>query len=121
MGLIDFIANRSEQATHYGNLYVKSSEKYIKLKIFEQLSITIGLIVKLLLICGFAFIGTLFLAFTVALALGDLFGNLLLGVLTVAFVFFLIAIFVYTIRHKIDNAIVSKMAPKFFETDGEKA
>ncbi len=119
MGFIDFITNRSEQATHYGNLYVKSSEKYIKLKIFEQLSITLGLIVKLLLICGFAFIGALFLAFTGAMVLGELFGNLVWGVLVVALVFFLIAVLVYTYRHNIDNAIVKKMAPKFFETDGE--
>ncbi|MFV0566403.1 MAG: hypothetical protein ACK5NB_11295 [Flavobacteriaceae bacterium] len=121
MGLIDFITSRSGQATHYGNLYIKSSEKYVKLKIFEQLSITVSLVVKLLVICGFAFIGALFLAITTAIALGKLLGGLVWGALVVALLFFLFAALVYGFRQKIDNAIVKKLSTKFFETDDEQA
>ncbi len=117
MGLFDFVTNRSSKAIEYGNLYVKSSEKYIKLKVFEQLSLTIGILVKLIIISGLSFIAALFLAIAGAIALGDLFGSLLLGCLTMALLFSLIVLLVYSNRRKIDNMIIKSMSNKFFDTN----
>ncbi len=117
MRIVDFIVDKSNDAINYSEDYIKSSEKYFKLKFFEQYSLTLSLLVKLAIITAFLFMAIMFLCFSAAIALGTLFNNLALGYLTIGVVFILLTILVFSLRRKIDNKVIQSLSNNFFSAN----
>lgn len=114
MNVFESINNTSDKASAIGEKYIKSSQDYIKLKAFEQLTISISLIVKLFAIGSLVFIGLIFLAITGAMAIGNALNSITLGCLIVAVIFIVLAILVFLLRKHIDKKIIRKISIKFF-------
>ncbi len=112
--LFESINNTSDKAVDIGEKYLKDTQEYYRLKIFQQLTESVSMMAKVLAIGGLLFIGLLFLALAAAIALGDLVDNRALGYVIVAGGFFLIGIVLYLQRSIINQKIILKLSPKFF-------
>ncbi len=60
MGVIDSLNETSDKAVDIGETYYRKTREYYKLKIFQQLTQTMGLFCKMILIGSFVFIGFVF-------------------------------------------------------------
>ncbi|WP_417867214.1 hypothetical protein [Xanthomarina gelatinilytica] len=116
MNLFESINNTSGKMADAGEIYVKKSQEYIKLKVFQQISISVSFFAKALIIGGLLFVGLFFLAFALALALGEWLDNLALGYLIVAAIFLIVTAVVYYNRAFINNKIIKSLSSKFFDT-----
>lgn len=114
MTIFESINNNSTKAVDIGEAYLKSSHDYYKLKIFEQLTISLSLVMKLILIGGLLFVGFLFLVISGTIALGYLLDNMALGCFIVGAVFALLGFMTYLFRHLISRKVIQIMSPKFF-------
>ncbi|WP_452228796.1 MULTISPECIES: hypothetical protein [unclassified Lacinutrix] len=114
MSVFESLNNTSDKAADLSKKYLKTSQDYITLKAFQQLTSSISLIVKLFAVGSLVFLGLLFLAISGAIAIGNALGNLALGCLIVALTFVVLAILVYVLRKHIDRKIIQKIAIKFF-------
>lgn len=115
MSLFESLDSSSAQARNIGEKYVKASHKYLRLKIFQQLTLSLSLVIKFFAIGSFIFLAFLFLAITAAIAIGNALESLTLGCLIVAMVFILLAIVVYYLRKTIERKIVKTISIKFFD------
>lgn len=116
MTVFESINHTTTKATDLGQDYIKKSQEYYKLKIFQQLTFSFSMLGKALVIGSILFIGFVFLAFALAIAIGDWLSNVALGYLIVSGLFFCIALIVYKLRHRIDQKIIKTMSPKFFNS-----
>tara|TARA_R110002167_G_scaffold33327_11_gene107085 strand:+ start:1039 stop:1395 length:357 start_codon:yes stop_codon:yes gene_type:complete len=114
MGVIEALKNTSEKAVETGDTYLKKTQEYYTLKVFQQLAISASLFCKMLLIGSFIFLGVIFLSVAATMALGAFLGNVPLGCLIIAAVLFVIAGIVYFFRKKIDAKIIYKLSEEFF-------
>lgn len=114
MTIFESINNNSTKAVELGEAYLKSSHEYYKLKIFEQMTISLSLIMKMILIGGLLFVGFLFLVISGTIALGYLLDNMALGCLIVGSIFALLGFTAYMFRYLISKKVIQIMSPKFF-------
>ena len=112
--IFESISNTSDKAGDIGAKYLKDTQEYYKLKIFQQLTLSIGMVAKALVIGGLLFIGLIFMSVSLALAIGNYFGNVAIGYLVMATVFLLLAVLLYYKRAIIGKQVIAKMSPKFF-------
>lgn len=115
MSVFNDINNTTNKVTDIGERYLKTSHQYFKLKVFQQLTLTMSLLAKVLLIGGIAFIGIIFLAVALAIELGNAFESLVLGYLCVGLIFLAIALVIYGLRAKINTFIIKTFSLKFFD------
>ncbi|MBJ7880836.1 phage holin family protein [Gelidibacter salicanalis] len=115
MNIFESINNTSNKAADIGERYFDKSQEYYKLRIFQQVSYTVSMVGKALIIGAVLFIGLIFLAVAAAIAIGDLLGHVAWGYLIVAAVFFIVAFIIYQVRHLIDGAIIKKFQTKIFK------
>lgn len=115
MNIFESINNTSNKASDIGERYVDKSFEYFKLKVFQQLSYTISMAGKALIIGAVLFIGLIFLAFSAAIAIGDALGHVALGYLIVGVFLLLVALIFYKVRYLVDAKIISKIQTKFFK------
>lgn len=116
MGIIDSINKTTDKITDSGGAYLKKSEEYYKLKIFQQLTISISVVAKVLIIGGLLFSALFFIAFAVALAIGEWLNNLALGYLIIGSFFILLVLIVYLKRNIINQKIIQALSEKFFDS-----
>lgn len=116
MGIIDSLGETSEKAADKAQHYIETTKAYYRLKIFQQVTIIVGVIGKGMIVGGMVLIGFLFLAIAGAIALGNLFNSIALGCLVVGLIFFLLGFIAFRYRNHIDTEVIKKMAPKFFES-----
>lgn len=105
----------SDSTIEIGKRYAETSYKYLKLKVFHLLTTNITLLSKILVLGTLFSIGLIFLSFSGAIALGNFFGNMSLGYLIIALVFFLLVIVMYFVRGFISKKIIKSMSDIFFE------
>lgn len=115
MSIFESVNDTTDKMLEAGETYVKKTEAYYKLKIFQQFTVSISFITKALLIGGLLFIGLLFLALAAAIGIGKWLDNASLGYLIVAGVFLIMTTFIYYKRGLINNKIIKILAPKFFD------
>ncbi|MBO6880482.1 hypothetical protein [Winogradskyella sp.] len=115
MSVFNDINNTTDKASEIGERYLKTSHQYFKLKVFQQLTLTMSLLAKILLIGGIAFIGIIFLAVALAIELGNVFESLVLGYLSVGTIFLVVALIIYSLRAKINRFIIKTFSLKFFD------
>lgn len=115
MGFFGNLSEHAEKATEYGEQYLRSTERYLKLKIFEQLVVSISLLAKMILVGGLVFVSALFLAFGLALIIGQWMDNMALGYLVVAGFFLILAVVAYGFRKGITKKVFDALAARFFD------
>lgn len=116
MNLFESINETSGKLTDAGETYVKKSQEYLKLKVFQQISVSISFVTKAFIIGSLLLIGLFFAAFALALALGEWLDSLALGYLILAIVFFIVCAVAYYQRHVIDKKIIKSLSSKFFNS-----
>lgn len=112
--IFESISNTSDKAADIGEKYLKDTQEYYRLKIFQQLSLSISMVAKAFIIGGLLFIGLIFLSVSSALAIGAWIDNAPLGYLIVGAVFIVFSIVMYYNRKFISRGIVKQMSPRFF-------
>lgn len=115
MNIFESINNNSTKSVESGEAYLKSSYKYYKLKIFEQMTLSVSLIMKMILIGGLLFVGFLFFVISGTIALGYFLDNMALGCLFVGALFFVLGFITYMFRHIISKKVIQNMSSKFFK------
>lgn len=115
MSVFNDINSTTDKATDIGERYLKTSHQYFKLKVFQQLTLTVSMLAKVLLIGGIAFVGLIFLAVALAIKLGNVFNSLVLGYLCVGAIFLVLALVIYSLRSKINRYIIKTFSLKFFD------
>ncbi len=113
--ILESLNENTSKATEAAEAYSKATLKYLKLKIFEQLTSSASFISKFMFIGGLLLIAFLFLATAGAIALGTLLDNMALGCLAIGSVFLIVAFLVYRLRGTIDQKIIKSMSEKFFD------
>lgn len=116
MNIFESVNETSEKITDAGETYIKKSQEYYTLKVFQQLSVSISLVTKVLIIGGLLFIALFFVAFALAMFIGESLGNVALGYVITAVAFLLISGVVYFNRHHINNKVVRSLSIKFFNS-----
>ncbi len=115
MSLFDSINETTDQATDIGEKYFNASRDYFKLKIFKQLALGLGYATKLLIFSLIFMVALIFLAISAAIAIGNAVESEALGFLIVGGILVLLATIVVLLAKQIDNAVVRKLAKKFFK------
>ena len=116
MNVFESINNTTEKASDIGERFVEKSFEYYKLKVFQQLTNTISMMGKALVIGAVLFIGLIFLSISAAIAIGNALGHLSLGYLIMGGVFLLIGLIIYKVRYLIDAKVIAKFHTKFFKS-----
>ncbi|MCK7591804.1 phage holin family protein [Subsaxibacter sp. CAU 1640] len=114
--IFESINNTSDKAVDIGEKYIDDTREYYKLKIFQQLTVSISLVAKALLIGGILFIGLIFLAVAAAIAIGNWMDNMALGYVVVAAILLITGGIVYLKRAFINRKIIKVLSLKFFNS-----
>ncbi|MBD0823695.1 hypothetical protein [Aestuariibaculum marinum] len=120
MGILNLLNEKTQETFQHGDDYLKSSEKYIKLKIFEQLSLTISLLVKFFIIIGLGFLGIFFVSVAGAIALGEKLNSVPLACLLIGAGLLVLMALAFMFRRSIDNVVITKMSNNFFNSDEDE-
>ncbi|MDX1270586.1 phage holin family protein [Bizionia paragorgiae] len=115
MSVFDSINETSNNAIDAGERYLKSSHEYYRLKIFQQLSVSLSLVFKTVIIAGLTVVGLTFVAIALAFFIGSMVDNYALGFVIVGALFFILAVLCFLFRKHINNLVVSNLSDKFFE------
>lgn len=115
MSVFKSLENSSVQARNIGEKYLKASHKYLKLKIFQQLTLSLSLVIKFFTIGSFVFLAFMFLAITAAIAIGKALESLTMGCLIVSGILILLALLIFFLRKAIERIVIKAISIKFFD------
>ena len=116
MNIFASINDTSNKASDIGERYIDTSFAYLKLKVFQQLTFTISMMGKALVIGAVLFIGLIFLAISAAIAIGDALGQIALGYLIIGGFFLIMSFAIYKMRRRFDAKIIAKFQTIFFKS-----
>ena len=114
MGIAESIGETNKKATDLGEKYLKTSYEYYKLKIFQQLTLTISMVFKAILIGSFLIIGLGFMALALALYVGETRGSYAQGFIIVGLVFIVFSFIAFLFKKRVNNFVVNLLSEKFF-------
>ncbi|GGW60759.1 hypothetical protein DFQ11_102639 [Winogradskyella epiphytica] len=114
MSVFEDMSSTTGKASDIGERYIRASHQYLKLKVFQQLTLSLTLMTKVLAIGSFLFAGLVFLSIAGALKLGNSLGSFSLGFLLVGLIYLVLAIIIYMLRTKFNYYIIKKVGNKFF-------
>lgn len=114
MSVFNDINHTTDKATHIGERYIKASHQYVRLKIFQQLTLSLSLVTKVLAVGSLLFAGLLFLSIAAGIELGNAVNSYSLGFLLVGLIYVMLSIIIYMVRAKFNAYILKKVGPKFF-------
>jgi len=120
MAILESINNATNKAVKLGEDYVKSSQEYYTLKIFQQLSYSFSTLYKIIIIGCFLLLGIIFVTISGALYLGEYLNSMPLGCLIVGGILFVVAGIVYLLRKYIDKSVINKVGEKLFNQNHEQ-
>lgn len=115
MNIFESLNSTSDHAVDLGEVYYRKTQEYYKLKIFQQLSTTTGMFLKIALIGIFLFLGLTLTVVSGTLALGQYIDSTALACLLISTVLFLMGLLIFRYRSKIDALVVRKMSKQFFD------
>jgi len=115
MNIFETLNESTTNVVKTGENYIKHTERYFKLKVFQQLSLSFSLLIKLAIVGGLLFLGLIFLAISGAIALGEVLGSTPLGVLIMGLTIILFALIAFALRKYIDKTIIKKFSKSFFD------
>ncbi|SEL01626.1 phage holin family protein [Maribacter orientalis] len=114
MGIIDSLNETSNKAIDVGEVYYKKTQEYYRLKVFQQLTMTTGMLLKMAVIGGLGFLALIFLTVAGIIYLGNILESMVAACLIAGALFIVLLIIAYIFRRKIDNMLVKKLSVKFF-------
>ncbi|WP_055437502.1 hypothetical protein [Lacinutrix algicola] len=114
MSVINSINEASNKAIDQSEEYLRKSHDFYKLKIFQQLSISVSMIFKAVAIGGVFLIGLIFLSIALAFYIGKLLGSYTMGFVVVGLIFSICAVLMYVFRGYIDEKVIQKLSKTFF-------
>ena len=114
MGIIDSLNETSNKAIDVGEVYYKKTQEYYRLKVFQQMTMTTGMLLKMAVIGGLAFLALIFLTVAGIIYLGNILESMVGACLIAGALFIVLLIVAYIFRRKIDNMLVKKLSVKFF-------
>ncbi len=115
MNIFESVNDATGKMSDAGETYIKKTQEYFTLKVFQQLTISISLVAKAIIIGGMLFIALIFLAFAAAMAIGNWLQDGALGFVIVAGIFLIATAIIYFSRHHINNKIIKTFSSKFFD------
>jgi len=115
MTIFESLNETTDKAANSAEKYVNTTQAYLRLKVFQQITLSLSLIVKLALIGSLIMLGIIFTAVSGALAIGNAIGNIPVGYLIVGLCFLLLALVIYYFRKHIERKIISLMSEKYFD------
>ncbi|WP_405411798.1 hypothetical protein [Maribacter sp. Asnod1-A12] len=114
MGIIDSLNETSNKAIDVGEVYYKKTQEYYRLKVFQQLTMTTGMLLKMAVIGGLAFLALMFITVAGVVFLANILDSMVGACLLAGGLFILLLILAYIFRSKLDNMLVKKLSVKFF-------
>lgn len=117
MAVFDSLNKTTDTALQKSNELLINSESYYKLKVFQILTSSLALLIKLAIAGSFALIALLFIAISIASAIGNYLDSTALGYVTVAAIFIVLSTITYLLRVRIENIVIRKLSIIFFEDD----
>ncbi|MEH6512346.1 phage holin family protein [Maribacter arcticus] len=114
MGIIDSLNETSNKAIDVGEVYYKKTQEYYRLKVFQQMTMTTGMLLKMAVIGGLGFLALIFLTVAGIIYLGNILESMVGACLIAGALFIVLLIVAYIFRRKIDNMLVKKLSVKFF-------
>jgi len=115
MSIFESLNQTSDKALDVGETYYKKTQEYYKLKVFQQLSTTIGMFCKIVVIGSFLFLSMVLIAVAGTIALGHILNNMIFACLIIALLLLVLGTLFYIYRTKIDTVIIKKIAKQFFD------
>ncbi|WGH76897.1 hypothetical protein P8625_07065 [Tenacibaculum tangerinum] len=117
MSIFESLHNNSDKAIEKGKEFIKYSEKYYKLKVFQVLTYTLALVFNFAIIGIFSLIAFVFFAVTMAATIGEYLNSMVLGYLVVALLFILLALIAYLLRKNVESFIIKNLSKKYFDDE----
>lgn len=114
MSVFEDINHTKNKATHIGERYIKASHQYFRLKIFQQLTLSLSMVTKVLVIGSLMFAGLVFFSIAGAIELGNVVNSYSLGCLIMGAIYIVIALIMYALRAKFNAFMIKKVGSKFF-------
>lgn len=115
MGIIDSLNETSNKAIDVGEIYYKKTQEYYRLKVFQQLTMTTGMLLKIAVIGGLGFLALIFLTVAGIIYLGNILESMVTSCLIAGALFLFFLIVAYIFRRNIDNVLIKKLSDKFFD------
>ena len=114
MGVIDSLNETSNKAIDVGEVYYKKTQEYYRLKVFQQLTMTTGMLLKMVVMGGLAFLALMFITVAGVVFLANVIDSMVGACLIAGALFLLLLVIAYVLRSKIDSMLVKKLSHKFF-------
>ena len=114
MGVIESLNETSNKAIDVGEVYYKKTQEYYRLKVFQQLTMTTGMLLKMAVIGGLAFLALIFITVAGVVFLANILNSMVGACLIAGALFIVLLVLAYVFRRKIDNMLVRKLSDKFF-------
>ena len=115
MSVFDSLNETSNDAIDRGERYLHATRNYFKLKLFQQISLSVNIVTLIVLVGGSIFLGLIFFSIAGAILLGKILDSLPLGYLLVGLIFLLIGFVLYLLRKKIESIVIKKVSNTFFD------
>lgn len=115
MNIFDSLNETSNKAIDVGEIYYKKTQEYYRLKVFQQLTMTTGVLLKLAVIGGLCFLGLIFLTVAGIIFLGNVLQSMVASCLIAGGLFFVLVWVAYLSRKQLDNLLIRKLSAKFFD------
>ncbi|MFD1062177.1 hypothetical protein ACFQ1Q_02880 [Winogradskyella litorisediminis] len=116
MAIFDSLDETTDHAIDRTEAFLKSSEAYYELKLFQMLSSSLSLIIKFTLLGALFLIAFIFIAAAIANTIGDALDSVVKGYLATAGIFIFLGLLIFVFRKSIENLIVKKLSTKIYET-----
>lgn len=120
MAIFDSLEKNTNTAVDKSEEFLKNSEAYYKLKLFQVVTSSLGMLVKFSVFSAFMGIAFIFIAIALSVLLGEWLGSSVWGYILVAVIYMLLAVLTYIYRKEIDHIIIRSLSQKFFEEDEER-
>jgi hypothetical protein len=117
MGVIDSLNETNKKTAEIGEKFLAKSFDYYKLKIFQQITISVSMLFKVLAIGSVVMIGLVFLSLALAFKISDLLQSYAVGFALMGSIYLIMSIIIYLLRKQINNVIVKSLSKPFFNKD----
>jgi len=115
MSVLDSVKTTSKKVISSSEDYVDATQDYFELKAFQQITLSIALVAKILLVGGLCFFGVVLLLIAGILTWGEYLGNTNLALLYSSLIIFTLSGLIYLLRKPlIDSKIIQKISKTFF-------
>lgn len=114
MSIFEDLKHTTDKTSDIGERYIRASHQYFRLKVFQQLTISLSMAVKVLVVGTFLFGGLIFLSIAGAIELGNELDSYSLGFLLVGLIYMVLSLIFYVFRRAFNTFVIKKIGVKFF-------